>query len=371
METNTTTTHTFSSNLLAWYDKFGRKDLPWQQAITPYRVWLSEVMLQQTQVKTVIPYFNQFTNHFPTLDDLANATLDEVLHLWTGLGYYSRARNLYKTAQLLATQYNSEFPSSVDELCKLPGIGRSTAGAICAIAFQSPTPILDGNVKRVLCRFLGITEYPNTTKTQKMLWIHAKNLTPTQRVRDYTQAIMDLGATLCTRTKPNCDTCPLHKTCYAKQHNLTDQLPRKRIKTTLPEKTSQFLLILNADHHVLLEKRPPIGVWGGLWSFPECQQAEPVDFCQNKLKATCTFLTSWPNFQHTFSHFHLIIQPQLMLLKSQPGQVMDSQDYLWYDHKNPQNIGLAAPVKQLLQRLSTYIESNQNEKHYESNCIVS
>ncbi|MFU8798336.1 MAG: A/G-specific adenine glycosylase, partial [Gammaproteobacteria bacterium] len=250
----------FSIRILNWFDKHGRKDLPWQLDITPYRVWISEIMLQQTQVNTVIPYFLRFIGRFPYTKILAEASEDEVLHYWTGLGYYTRARNLQRAAQLIE---KTGFPSELQGLQALPGVGRSTAGAILSIAFKKPAAILDGNVKRVLCRYYAIPETP---------WALAENLLPTARAADYSQAMMDLGATVCTRTKPKCSLCPLTDDCKAHLLSSETNYPPKKQSKHIPVRTTYMLLLCNQRGEVLLEKRPPAGIWGGLWSLPECSQ---------------------------------------------------------------------------------------------------
>lgn len=258
----------FAARLLAWFDTHGRKHLPWQKAISPYRVWVSEIMLQQTQVGTVVDYYIRFMGRFPTVETLAAATEDEVLHLWTGLGYYSRARNLLKTARHIVNQ--GGFPKHVSSLEALPGIGRSTAGAIASIAMGQRAPILDGNVKRVLARHAGIEGYPGTSETAKALWSVAEEHTPATRFDAYTQAIMDLGATLCTRVRPACSFCPVSDDCNARLTGRVDTLPGKKPKKLLPQRSTTMLLIEDARRHVLLQRRPGSGIWGGLWSFPEC-----------------------------------------------------------------------------------------------------
>ena len=263
----------FARRLLAWFDLHGRKDLPWQQAISPYRVWVSEIMLQQTQVKTVIPYFENFMARFPAIHDLAAASQDEVLHHWTGLGYYARARNLHKTAKIIVADHEGEMPLTVDALVSLPGIGRSTAGAIVSICSGRRAAILDGNVKRVLARHFAIEGWPGSTAAVKSLWAKAEELTPVDRVADYTQAIMDLGATVCTRATPACEQCPMHGTCIALATNRIAELPgRKPKKDLLVRQTT--MLIIESGNSVLLEQRPPAGLWGGLWSLPDADDPE-------------------------------------------------------------------------------------------------
>ena len=264
----------FSDKLLAWFDDHGRKHLPWQQNQTPYRVWLSEIMLQQTQVATVIPYYARFTERFPDVASLAASEEDEVLHLWTGLGYYARARNLRKTAIQLVRDHNGEFPADLAQLQNLPGIGRSTAGAIMALAFKLPATILDGNVKRVLTRCYAIEGWPGKTQVSNSLWEIAEQLSPEQRIADYTQAIMDLGATLCTRSKPDCPSCPMHQSCLAYHHDRVKELPGKKPKKNMPVRQIHMIVVTNAENEVLLQRRPSQGLWGGLWGFPECSEQE-------------------------------------------------------------------------------------------------
>lgn len=346
--------NTYNKRILDWFDLEGRKALPWQQNKTPYRVWVSEIMLQQTQVNTVIPYYLRFLERFPNVETLAQAEEDDVLHLWTGLGYYSRARNLLRAAQTVVADYKGQFPDNVPELQQLPGIGRSTAGAIVAIAFGKHAVILDGNVKRVLTRLYGITEHPSEKKTTEKLWQLAALLTPKNRVADYTQAIMDLGATLCTRGTPACERCPLKNNCQAHKLGIEKKLPQSKPRKTIPSRQSTFL-ILRKDQYILLEKRPPTGVWANLWSFPEINE----HFTLNKIKklVACSFnfeiieVTKLENFRHTFSHFHLDISPLLIVGKYKKQIVQENNQYLWYDLKNPAPVGLPAPVKNLCQKI--------------------
>lgn len=341
-----------SKRVLQWFDHSGRKDLPWQQDINPYRVWVSEIMLQQTQVSTVIPYFLRFMEELPTVTALAAASEDQVLHLWTGLGYYSRARNLHKTARLVCDEYQGEFPNNVEQLSDLPGIGRSTAGAIVSIAFQLPAAILDGNVKRVLARFHAIEGWPGQTAVLKNLWQVAEAHAPTQRVADYSQAMMDLGATLCTRSKPACPLCPLNKDCSAHKLGTQLELPGKKPRKKLPVKTTQMLIIKNADDELLLEKRPPTGIWGGLWVFPQIATEENASqYCKDTLGQAPLTIDRWDNYRHTFSHYHLEISPVVITLKTAPLIVMEADQQLWYNLHQPATIGLAAPIKKLMARL--------------------
>lgn len=342
----------FSARVLSWFDHFGRKDLPWQHNINPYRVWLSEIMLQQTQVATVIPYFQRFVEQFPDVAALSNATDDQVMHLWTGLGYYSRARNLHKTAKQVCQQYGGHFPSNVEQLCELPGIGRSTAGAIASIAFGQPTAILDGNVKRVLARFYAVAGWPGQSCVLKSLWQYAETHTPNQRTADYSQAMMDLGATLCTRSKPACPDCPLISDCQAYKQGNPQDYPGKKPKKALPVKTAQVLIIRNPAGEVLLEKRPPSGIWGGLWVFPEIDsQACAQQYCLDQLGLSVTDIAPQPLYRHTFSHYHFDLSPVIIQLQQQPVTIMEANRQLWYNLQQPPAIGLAAPIKKLISQL--------------------
>jgi len=339
----------FQRNILVWFDQHGRKDLPWQKDLTPYRVWLSETMLQQTQVATVIPYFNAFIAKFPDIADLANAPADEVLHLWSGLGYYARARNLHKTAQLIAEQ--GRFPDTLDELLTLPGIGLSTAGAILSIAFNKSHPILDGNVKRVLTRFRAVSGWPGNSAVNKELWAISAKLTPIDRVADYTQAMMDLGATVCTRSKPACEVCPLNGECLARRENNVSAYPTPKPAKILPIKQLTLLLLSNADKCILLEKRPPTGIWGGLWSLPEFDSVEEAhDWClaRNIHIAGQQILATR---RHTFSHYHLDYTPLLIQSDNPINFVMEADRTVWYKTGQLNKLGLAAPIKQLLNNL--------------------
>ncbi|MBV1877653.1 MAG: A/G-specific adenine glycosylase [Pseudomonadales bacterium] len=343
----------FSARLLNWYDQYGRKNLPWQQQVTPYRVWLSEIMLQQTQVNTVIPYFEKFTQRLPTISALAQASEDEVLHLWTGLGYYARARNLRKSAQLIKANYQGELPAELTALEALPGIGRSTAGAIMALGFHKQATILDGNVKRLLARYFGISGWPGQTAVARALWEKAETLTPDQRVAEYTQAIMDIGATLCTRSKPQCTNCPFKADCSAHQNGNTADLPGKKPKKKMPVKTTYLLLMENSQGELLLEKRPPNGIWPGLWSFPESATDDPATllglFQQYGLEAQTP--QALATFRHTFTHFHLEITPLQVKCQQTQHQLREANQKIWYDLAQPVEIGLTRPVTRLMTEL--------------------
>ena len=338
----------FQQSILAWFDQYGRKDLPWQKNISPYRVWLSEIMLQQTQVAAVIPYFNNFIAKFPDVQSLANAPVDEVLHLWSGLGYYARARNLHKAAQLIAEK--GRFPDTFDELTELPGIGRSTAGAILSIAFNKSQPILDGNVKRLLSRFKAVSGWPGNSAVSKELWAISGQLTPKMRVADYTQAMMDLGATLCTRSKPACGACPLNADCLARLAGKVSTLPTPKPAKALPVKQVIFLVLINADNRILLEKRPPSGIWGGLWSLPEFDSIGAAhDWCLSRnidIAGQQTLVIK----RHTFSHYHLDYTPLLVYFDNPINFVMEANQTVWYKAGQVNQFGIAAPIKLLLQQ---------------------
>ncbi len=343
-----------SAAILGWYDKQGRKDLPWQHPRTAYRVWVSEIMLQQTQVKTVIPYFERFMQRFESIDMLASAEDDEVMHYWSGLGYYARARNLHRAARVIRDEYGGKFPTEFDDVLALPGIGRSTAGAILAQAMGQRHAILDGNVKRVLARFHGVHGWTGQQTVQKQLWQYAEAHTPSHRLADYTQGIMDLGATVCRRGKPDCESCPLQVDCVAFATDQVALLPTPKPRKDLPVRRVRMLLL----HHkaqVLLEKRPPSGIWGGLWSLPEMDLEDPVDdWCQQQLQLPVGAFSEQPVMRHTFSHFHLDITPCLVEVKNPSQCVMEAERRVWYkashNDQSQQALGLAAPVNTLINR---------------------
>jgi A/G-specific adenine glycosylase len=329
----------------------GRKHLPWQQQRTPYRVWISEIMLQQTQVATVIPYYERFMQRFPDVAALAAAPLDEVLHLWTGLGYYARARNLHGAAQSVVNEYDGEFPDTHAALNALPGIGRSTASAILALSRDERHAILDGNVKRVLARYFAIAGYPGDKRIETQLWSLADACTPHTRVADYTQAIMDLGATLCTRSKPRCATCPLQTHCQAYAQGLQAELPTRKPKTVRPQREVFTLVARNAHGAVLLEQRPPAGLWGGLWICPQFDTRVAMqDFIDMHLQHDGG-AQALPSIEHAFTHFNLRLQPTLLTAATRVAAVADTAGYCWYDPKLPARIGLAKPVLDILKAL--------------------
>lgn len=338
----------FAGRLLAWFDQHGRKDLPWQRDKTPYRVWISEIMLQQTQVTTVIPYFEKFMQRFPTIDTLARASQDEVLHQWTGLGYYARARNLHKTAKQVMTGYNGELPVDATTLESLPGIGRSTAAAIIALCTGQRASILDGNVKRVLARAFAVEGWPGSSATLKELWRHAERLTPDKRVADYTQAIMDLGAMVCTRSSPACHSCPFNDLCEARLNAAIEMYPGKKPRKSLPVRATT-MLIVESDGEFLLEKRPATGVWGGLWSFPELSGTDPGPFLQDH-GLNPTGQEAIEPFRHTFTHFHLDITP-VKVSVTPVTDISEADRFCWYDPARPTELGLSNPVTRLLKSL--------------------
>jgi len=340
----------FANKLLTWFDQKGRHDLPWQQDKTPYRIWLSEIMLQQTQVKTVIPYYLKFMQAFPDISHLADAEEDHVLHLWTGLGYYSRARNLHKTARLIVAQHQGEFPHKLADLILLPGIGRSTAGAILAISMNVRATILDGNVKRVLARFHELEGWTGKAAILKSYWEVAERHTPDKRIADYTQAIMDLGATVCTRTKPNCHQCPLKNDCLAHSNQTVEQYPHAKPRRTIPVRSTNMLLFELPSGEIYLEKRPNQGVWGGLYSFPESESQESMISLLERFGASIDpkDREELVPFRHTFSHFHLDIQPIRVKLPDTPSEISENNGAIWYNPTQSIAIGLATPVKKLL-----------------------
>ncbi len=349
----------FNGAVLAWYDQHGRKDLPWQQDINPYRVWVSEIMLQQTQVSTVLGYFDRFMHALPTVKDLAEAPEDEVLHLWTGLGYYTRARNLQKTAQIVMREHGGEFPRDVEALTALPGIGRSTAGAIASLSMGLRAPILDGNVKRVLARYVAQEGYPGEPKVAKQLWQVAERFLPEERVNHYTQAMMDLGATLCTRSKPSCLLCPLKSGCQAHLLGLEIRYPVAKPRKELPQKRTLMPLLANRDGAILLYRRPSTGLWGGLWSLPELDDLAALEPLASQHALQLGERQELAGLTHTFSHFQLSIEPWLIQVETAAPGVAEG-DWLWYNLATPPRLGLAAPVKKLLKRAAQ--ELNAGEK---------
>lgn len=342
----------FQRRLLAWFDRYGRHDLPWQSPRSAYRVWVSEIMLQQTQVATVIGYFERFMARFPSLESLATARQDEVLHLWTGLGYYARARNLHKAAQVALAEHGGELPvDSVESLMALPGIGRSTAGAIIAQSTGLRAAILDGNVKRTLTRLHALPGWPGKPTVERKLWALAEYYTPAERLVDYTQAMMDFGATLCKRSQPDCLSCPFNDACLAYAQGEPKRYPESKPKKALPTRQTIMLMLRDSEGRVWLERRPPSGLWGGLWSLPQFEKhSELNDWLEAHVVNPERESTS-PSFYHTFSHFRLEITPQPVTC-DRLGGVRESG--VWYDIDHPPALGLAAPVKALLSQLTPF-----------------
>ncbi len=402
-ESESAATDGFADAVIDWFETHGRHDLPWQAHPSPYGVWVSEIMLQQTRVGTVIPYFQRFMARFPDVAALAAAEIDQVLHLWTGLGYYARARNLHKAARTIVEKHGGRFPDTVEELERLSGIGRSTAGAILTLAHGRPAPILDGNVKRVLARCFAVAGYPGSGKTRSELWALAERLLPCQsdesragsarnRIAAYTQGMMDLGATLCNRANPDCPQCPLQHRCLARRRGETDRYPGKKPPRKLPVRSVTMFILQDSEGRVLLEKRPPNGVWGSLYSLPQVETSErmveesgnvgenvgarhasPVHAgnrnaarathaspLHSKLPAGLTELQfenqppiELEPFRHGFTHFQLDITPVRYFVARTVPTVADSGRWLWYSIADPAEVGLAAPVRKLLATLAS------------------
>ncbi|MGB5102521.1 MAG: A/G-specific adenine glycosylase [Steroidobacteraceae bacterium] len=351
----------FAPRLLAWFAGEGRKDLPWQRDPTPYRVWVSEIMLQQTQVTTVIPYFDAFMQRFPDLRSLAAARLDEVLHLWSGLGYYARARNLQRAAKEIVTRHAGEFPQGLDAVMALPGVGRSTAGAVLALSRGERHPILDGNVKRVLTRHCGIEGYPGEPAVEKRLWALAEAYTPTRDVAEYTQAIMDLGATVCTRTRPACLLCPVNADCVARIENLQGRLPAPRPKTRRPQREAWVVVAMRSPSKVLVERRPPSGIWGGMWGLPEFPTREHAEqWCREHLAGAGTPRPG-ASLRHAFSHFDFAMRPLVVHCLGKAGELRDDDRFRWYDPRTPSRVGLPKPIATLIARATAATTDEEGE----------
>ncbi|MFX1735837.1 A/G-specific adenine glycosylase [Paraburkholderia sp. A1RI_3L] len=346
----------FSARLIAWQRQHGRHDLPWQNTRDAYRIWLSEIMLQQTQVSTVIPYYARFLERFPDVAALAAAPLDDVMALWAGLGYYSRARNLHRCAQVVVDEHGGVFPGTVDALAELPGIGRSTAAAIASFAFGARATILDGNVKRVLARVFGVEGFPGDKRVETAMWSLAESLVPGAEASDadvtaYTQGLMDLGATLCVRGKPECARCPFADDCVANTTGRQRELPAARPKKTVPTRRTWMLVLLDGDA-VMLERRPPSGIWGGLWSLPEA--ADEVALADRArtfgARGAASALAS---LTHTFTHFRLDIEPRVVemdrIANAQP--MAGAAETAWVLLSDIDSYGVPAPVRKLLDGL--------------------
>lgn len=343
----------FSSRLIVWQKQHGRHDLPWQNTTDPYAIWVSEIMLQQTQVAAVIGYYSKFMQRFPTIAALAEATQDEVLQHWSGLGYYSRARNLHNAAQTIMDEHDGVFPQDFDTIQSLSGIGRSTAAAIASFAFSQVQAILDGNVKRVLARHFAVEGWPGTPKIEKELWSLAESLLPQTDMVAYTQGLMDLGATLCSRSKPQCLNCPLLETCQAYQQQRVNQLPTPKPRKAIPEKHTTMLILLQGDH-VMLEKRPPSGIWGGLWSFPELDDIETdsgyINIAQQRFGMTAQLQKALPPLSHAFTHFKLHITPQPLHVTKQHSSISEPGQ-IWLSVEDAVGAAIPTPVRKILQSL--------------------
>jgi len=341
-------TATLATRLLTWFEQHGRRHLPWQLDPTPYRVWISEVMLQQTQVETVAPYYARFIARFPDLSSLAAAPLDEVLHLWSGLGYYARARNLHRAAAQVVMLHGGKVPDSLPELMELPGVGRSTAGAILALAHGQRHPILDGNVKRVLARVFCVRGPPGGAETSARLWQLAEACTPMEQVAEYTQAIMDLGATVCTRATPDCDRCPLNAGCGALAAGCVEDLPLRRPRATRRLRRTHMVFVLRNGAEVLLFQRAPQGIWGGLWAPPEFPDGAAAHaWCASTFGAMPHDLRRLPALRHSFTHFDLDIEPSVLKLPRDSARV-EQPDSVWYTYGASLSIGLATPIRRLI-----------------------
>jgi A/G-specific adenine glycosylase len=353
----------FSTRVITWQRKHGRHGLPWQGA-DAYRVWLSEIMLQQTQVATVIPYFQRFVTSFPSIAELAAATSDEVLAHWSGLGYYARGRNLHRAAKIIVEKHQGKFPRLFEQIIELPGIGRSTAAAICALAWHEHRAILDGNVKRVLSRYCGISGWTGNKKIEEQLWQQAENLLPKEQssrpsgewggldssIATYTQALMDMGATLCTRSKPKCTACPVQTDCAALQSNRVTELPTPRPRKVVPERYTTFLLLMH-DNDILLEKRAPQGIWGGLWCPPQIDDGSgiPSDYVQRSGMEVSERI-DLAEFTHSFTHFKLHITPVLLRVTHKPQRVQQA-DSEWLDVEEALQAAIPTPVRKMLEKL--------------------
>lgn len=337
----------FAARLIRWQKLHGRHDLPWQGA-DAYRIWLSEIMLQQTQVATVIPYYQRFIARFPDIASLASASEDQVLACWSGMGYYSRARNLHRAARIVVQQHSGIFPSHFDDIVALPGIGRSTAAAISVFAFRQRCAILDGNVKRVLARCYAIEGYPGEKKTEARFWRQADALLPMRGVAAYTQGLMDIGSLVCTRSKPQCFSCPLQDDCAAYRSNRVAQLPTPRPRKVLPEKHTTFLMLLNG-HDIMLEKRPGSGIWGGLWCPPQVDNNRDARaYCERNFGVDATHATALQTFAHTFTHFKLYITPLCVHVNYRP-ELAQGPGRVWLNVGAALSMAIPAPVRKLLQ----------------------
>jgi len=343
----------FSSRIVEWQISHGRHDFPWQGKRNPYFIWVSEIMLQQTQVSTVVPYYQRFVHRFPTIRSLAAASLDDVLAHWSGLGYYARARNLHQAAQMIVDHCRGRFPKRYEDVCQLSGVGKSTAAAICVFAFGQRYAILDGNVKRVLARYFGISGSPS--KIERVLWKKARALLPNIQIERYTQGLMDHGAMICTRRHPQCTRCPVSARCVALRINKIPVLPTPKPKKTLPRKQI-IMLVLWCKHQILLERRAPCGIWGGLWSLPEAALHEDVSArCEREFGVQVRGFESLPEIEHGFTHFKLRITPKLIRLESIQLGVAQYGN-AWFSVADALGAAIPAPVRKILSQFQGRIQ---------------
>ncbi|MCY4147996.1 MAG: A/G-specific adenine glycosylase [Gammaproteobacteria bacterium] len=352
----------FTTKVLDWHERHGRRNLPWHAQKNPYLIWVSEIMLQQTQVATVIPFYQDFIRKFPDIHALAEAELDEVMVQWSGLGYYTRARNLHKAARKICDDHDGHFPETLSEVMRLPGIGRSTAGAILAFSRNARHPILDGNVKRVLSRYHAVEGTPGKQKTENRLWALADQHTPADRIAEYTQAIMDLGALICRGRNPLCKECPVASGCLAYAQDRVASFPARKPKKPRPLKSCRMLLLRRSDGFVLLCKRPNQGVWGGLWSLPQLDDPEldVNQYCREMFECEITSLNSLDRIRHGFSHYELEIKPILCeIMDPETIQMDGDHGYIWHDPKYPAAAGLPAAIKRVL-ALMKKIDTSQS-----------
>lgn len=344
----------FTTSVLDWHARHGRRSLPWHAQRDPYRIWISEIMLQQTQVGTVIPFYQDFIRKFPNIHALAAAELDEVMIQWSGLGYYARARNLHQAARKICDQHHGRFPQTLDEIMDLPGVGRSTAGAILAFSQNARHPILDGNAKRVLSRYHAVQGTPGKRETENRLWVLADQHTPADRAAEYTQAIMDLGALICRVRNPLCETCPIASGCLAYALDQVASFPARKQKKSRPLKSCRMILLRRPDGFVLLCRRPKKGIWGGLWSLPQLDDSELdiMQYCKQAFGIEVCSMRNLPLIRHGFSHYELEIAPVLCDMAAFGiSRLSDSRGYLWHDPQCPAAAGLPAAVKRILELL--------------------
>ncbi|OZI27395.1 A/G-specific adenine glycosylase [Bordetella genomosp. 7] len=343
----------FASRIVAWQRSHGRHGLPWQGTQDPYRIWLSEIMLQQTQVATVIPYYQRFLERFPDVSALAAASQDEVMPYWAGLGYYARARNLHRCAQAVVNEWNGRFPPTAQQIATLPGIGRSTAAAIAAFAYGERAPILDGNVKRVFTRHFGIAGDPARRDVEQSLWALAEAqvaAAPRLDMAAYTQGLMDLGATLCTRGKPDCGHCPLADTCVARREGRQAELPTPKTRKAIPERQTG-MLVLQRDGAILLHLRPSPGIWGGLWSLPEFEAGSDPAQAVQRLGLQPLRRYELAAFAHTFTHYRLHIKPWYVPVQPAASLAEPGPAQRWAGAADLPGMALPAPVRKLIDGL--------------------